>query len=816
MSISSMLTPGGRHRKTKSGIPIDELPILQGYLARESTVIERLLNKRYAKLYSTTFATYRKDNDDSPSKVWPITKTVTVTPVEDHEYHLRHANTSTLWAVAAGAYDKKHMWGFTVNWSATVGGPDKLPLAFESKDEAEEWHVAFSEAISKAALRPSVLRTVSTAGSDASTSNLDFSSSFQSRGSALDEQQVLAAAARDQSKPSSPSLAGGSNGIDENGGAPPPPRKIRAWASVMHINGISVYVEEQDEAKEGGAVMVSAVVRAPPVDVFRSLVQVRRSDGLGIFAGARTVEVIDANTQVVAQNWQGSGIVGSICAPREMVLLRTWRKDEDGTYIVLYQSTNHPSMRRAQGWGWRTPVRVKVQAAGFTIAPLLPQYTIAGESQESLVTLVLKADLGGFLSGATLGGRLATPVAGHALRSMLEPVVASIVVLRDRVEQNRFVVRPLTVAKDAETQEHDEQVEKQRRKFGHSKTLLFKSTQPLALEQRQAAEQLRSNRPAAESLVLDAGAIGAKGTAKVTPTTPVIVAATTEEEETAAQVIAGTLAAAVAPAAGAADADAWAIAGSCPKEYWLSPGSCGFKVRGANYLIDHKKILGAPPMFELVAVDLLELEEPLFHICQHLPSVRHSPAPFLFCVQMMVPSSPPVSLVSTWAAPMPLMGADPADLISQFEKEHGPCPDNVSSFFRSFTEFLSGDGPEADKLRNARFKLIPNISQGSWIIKQSVGTTPVILGQKLRTKYFRGDRYFEVDVDIGASSVAASITNLVCGATKSLAVDLGILLEGQIPQHLPEQLVGTVRLDKLDLKSACYFDESSGRLMERD
>jgi hypothetical protein len=767
-------------------------------LNRESTVIERLLNKRYAKLYSTSFATYRKETDDSPSKVWPITKNVTVTPVEDHEYHLRHANTSTLWAVAAGAYDKKQMWGFTVNWSATVGGPDKLPLAFETKDQAEEWHLAFSEAISKAALR----RTISGTGSDTSTSNLDFSSSFQSRGSALDEQQVLAASASDQQKASSSSFGGG---VDGSGGASAAPRrKIRAWASVMHINGISVYVEEQDGAGEGGAVMVSAVVRAPPVDVFKSLVQVRKSDGLGIFAGARTVEVIDANTQVVAQTWQGSGIVGSMCAPREMVLLRTWRKDEDGTYIVLYQSTNHPAVRRAQGWGWWTPVRVKVQAAGFTIAPLLPQYTIAGESQESLVTLVLKADLGGFLTGATLGGRLATPIAGHATRSMLEPVVASIVVLRDRVEQNRFVVRPLTVQKDAETQEYDDQVEKQRRKFGPSSTLLFRSTQPLALEQRRAAD----------NLVLDAGAIGAKKPA-ITSSTPAIVAATSEAEEAAAQAVAGTVAGAVAPHP-VGDDSAWAIAGSCPKEYWLCPGSCGFKVRGSNYLVDRKKVLGAPPMFELVAVDLLELEEPMFHICQHLPSVRHSPAPFLFCVQMMVPSSPPVSLVSTWAAPMPMMGADPADLIAQFEKERGPCPENVSSFFRSFTEFLVGDGEEADALRNKRFKLIPNISQGSWIIKQSVGTTPVILGTKLRTKYFRGERYFEVDVDIGASSVAASITNLVCGATKSLAVDLGVLVEGQTAQHLPEQLVGTVRLDKLDLKSACYFDESSGKLVQRD
>ena len=33
--------------------------------------------------------------------------------------------------------------------------------------------------------------------------------------------------------------------------------------------------------------------------------------------------------------------------------------------------------------------------------------------------------------------------------------------------------------------------------------------------------------------------------------------------------------------------------------------------------------------------------------------------------------------------------------------------------------------------------------QGSWIIRQSVGTTPVLLGQKLTTKYSRGPNYLE-------------------------------------------------------------------------
>jgi hypothetical protein len=439
-----------------------------------------------------------------------------------------------------------------------------------------------------------------------------------------------------------------------------------------------------------------------------------------------------------------------------MVLLRTWRKDEDGTYIVLYQSTTHSSVPiKTSASMWHSPVRVQVQAAGFTIAPLLPQYTEGRESQESLVTLVLKADLGGFLSNSNIMGKLLAPVSGPAIRSILEPVVSSIVTLRDRVEQNRFVVQPLSVAVgeeiSTESRSYGARIARDGKKLERTSTMLVYGALPLAEIQRRLSEHPR----AADSLVLDATenirkAREAAITSKPKPALPVL-----EESK---------------PAEDLLEDDAWAIAGTCPREFWSSPGACGFKV-------------------------------------------RHSPAPFLFCVQMMVPSSPPVSLVSTWASPTSFFGVEPDSLVSEYERAQGPCPDNVAAFFKAFTEFVNIDGPDSDRHRNARFKLIPNISKGSWIIKQSVGTTPVILGQKLRTKYFRGTNYFEVDVDIGASSVAASITNLVCGATKTLALDMGVLIEGKTSDHLPEQLAGTIRLDRLDLKAAAYFDESTNKIL---
>lgn len=46
-----------------------------------------------------------------------------------------------------------------------------------------------------------------------------------------------------------------------------------------------------------------------------------------------------------------------------MVLLRTWRREEDGTYIVLYQSTKHRNVRETPGgaWRWYKPVRVQAR-----------------------------------------------------------------------------------------------------------------------------------------------------------------------------------------------------------------------------------------------------------------------------------------------------------------------------------------------------------------------------------------------------------------------------------------------------------------------
>lgn len=68
-----------------------------------------------------------------------------------------------------------------------------------------------------------------------------------------------------------------------------------------------------------------------------------------------------------------------------------------------------------------------------------------------------------------------------------------------------------------------------------------------------------------------------------------------------------------------------------------------------------------------------------------------------------------------------------------------PALEGVQPFDISMARFLDETGDEQSVLqrRHGMFKIVPRIEKGSWLIKQAVGQTPVLLGKKLTTKYFR-------------------------------------------------------------------------------
>lgn len=227
-------------------------------------------------------------------------------------------------------------------------------------------------------------------------------------------------------------------------------------------------------------------------------------------------------------------------------------------------------------------------------------------------------------------------------------------------------------------------------------------------------------------------------------------------------------------------------------KFFSSPGDLGLKVRGVSYLSDKLKMEASGTEMELLVVDLVETA-PTYHIAQHLPSVRQSSAPFMFIMQVMVPGKPTLSLTTVWGLP--------------FDPMKASAPD--TPFVRTLRAFITGD----DTQRATIFKLIPRIEKGSWMIRQAVGqNTPVLLGRKLTTKYFCTDNYIEVDVDVGSSVTASRTVGLVQGAVKGLVIDMAVLLQGNSEECLPESLLGTMRLNHLDLSQAPALDCSTNTL----
>ena len=101
--------------------------------------------------------------------------------------------------------------------------------------------------------------------------------------------------------------------------------------------------------------------------------------------------------------------------------------------------------------------------------------------------------------------------------------------------------------------------------------------------------------------------------------------------------------------------------------------------------------------------------------------------------------------------------------------------------------------------RNERFKLIPNIPEGPWVVKSAVGSTPVMLGKKVVQRYFRGDDYLEIDIHVGSSIIASNVVGLCRGYAQALVADCAVIIQGESPEELPERVLCCARLNHIDL-----------------
>lgn len=214
------------------------------------------------------------------------------------------------------------------------------------------------------------------------------------------------------------------------------------------------------------------------------------------------------------------------------------------------------------------------------------------------------------------------------------------------------------------------------------------------------------------------------------------------------------------------------------KNCWTIPSGQEFMIRGKTYLVDHTKVVGGDPLLKLLAVDWFKSDNIIDKISLHPNCLVQSEAakklPFILIINLQIPSKPNYSLVLYYGADRPINKGSLLD------------------------RFVNG----TDLFRDARFKLIPSIIEGYWMVKRAVGTRACLLGKAVTCNYHRMDNYLEIDVDIGSSSVAKSIIGLVLGYITGIVVDLAILIEATEENELPEYILGMVRLNHVNLDSA--------------
>lgn len=155
----------------------------------------------------------------------------------------------------------------------------------------------------------------------------------------------------------------------------------------------------------------------------------------------------------------------------------------------------------------------------------------------------------------------------------------------------------------------------------------------------------------------------------------------------------------------------------------------------------------------------------------------------------------------------------------------------------TWERFLHG----SDEYRQARWKVIPGIPEGAWVVQNAFGNTPTLLANKLThtwhvstapaipaapgpadgSAHFTGaavegsgqggssveegqrdtspryGAYVESDCDVASSTMARMLVDLLLANARDVVINLGFLVQAQEEDELPEQLLGAAQISRV-------------------
>ncbi|GMH77863.1 hypothetical protein TL16_g07565 [Triparma laevis f. inornata] len=568
------------------------------------------------------------------------------------------------------------------------------------------------------------------------------------------------------------------------------------WSNMLGSGGnaLRIYEEEPSTSKHGKRNSVSMaptskgqpcpplksmiVLNATPMNAFMCLMSNGRvnftleeeeANSFDPFSNSSTqsfnkcfsvIETIDEHSDIIHIFFRPLYLFPSWTTPRDFCLLRYWRLDDDGSYIICYDSISHPdcppipSHVRGELHGVFTIAPRKADPQGAqSQSPVMASFSNEGRTEiaECLLTHIVQVDPRGWVPTvspkSTQGYAEAFGV--EALNHILD--------IRDILDSDRFV----NVSLDARGQFNRNTHDPAGSVYGspsNSSDYMMSPDEPNFMSSdddsnlSDFATPTKKKSGKSSSSNKDAGG-SAEGEARTLENYPP----------------------------------------PCATNFWKDVPPSNFSIRGKTYKKDKKKIsAGSSAAFRMIALDLIETDSPMMKgMCGH-PTQRIQQAlqrekegdkntmpPFVVAVNIALPGPPFYHVVCYYAV----------DDITMIDGTNG------TEFSKLAQPFFFG---EDDGLRDTTFKLIPQIIEGNFIVRRAVGSTPAILGTKLKQTYARTDRYLELIVDVGSSSVAAGVVRLSIGYARTLVVDLAFVLQGDTEETLPEKVFGMARFIKLN------------------